>query len=78
MQDETFGPVGDQDHLRVGHFPKKSIRKQREASEDSLSFSMMGVRGRVLTVEEDETQRGLREQAEMYATWYQEDFPKLK
>ena len=51
--------MGDFDRLRVGQIPKKSIRKQRAPSEDSLSFSMMGVRGRVLNVEEDETQKGL-------------------
>jgi len=57
---------------------KRSIRKDRQRSEDSLSFGLMGARAGFHGDIDDEVDQALREQQERHQEWFAEDAKRLR
>ena len=80
MDSQQTGPTSS-DHLTpLTIYPpvKRSIRKDRQRSEDSLSFGLMGARTGFNVEMEDEVDQALREQQVRHHEWLTEDAKRLR
>ena len=79
LESQHTGPTSS-DRLTplATYSPKRSIRKDMQRSEDSLSFGLMGARAGFHGDMEDEVDQALREQRERHHEWFTEDAKRLR
>ena len=79
LDSQQTGPTSS-DRLKplATYPPKLSIRKDRQRSDDSFSFGLMGARAGFHGDMEDEVDQALREQRERHHEWFTEDAKRLR